>query len=76
MYQARSLIGSDASGLSDPYAQIIFCENSTKTQVLIYIYLEMYIEIYTYLYAIQSDHCAAQLRLLNCLLEFYYLTGN
>lgn len=33
MYQARSLIGSDASGLSDPYAQIIFCENSTKTQV-------------------------------------------
>ncbi|XP_025413884.1 otoferlin-like isoform X4 [Sipha flava] len=34
MYQARSLIGSDASGLSDPYAQIIFCENSTKTQVI------------------------------------------
>lgn len=33
MYQARSLIGSDASGLSDPYAQIIFGENSTKTQV-------------------------------------------
>jgi len=36
MYQARSLIGSDASGLSDPYAQIIFGENSTKTQVHIY----------------------------------------
>lgn len=34
MYQARSLIGSDASGLSDPYAQIIFGEYSTKTQVL------------------------------------------
>ncbi|VVC45932.1 Hypothetical protein CINCED_3A016890 [Cinara cedri] len=34
MYQARSLIGSDASGLSDPYAQIIFGENSIKTQVI------------------------------------------
>lgn len=33
MYQARSLIGSDASGLSDPYAQIIIGEHSTKTQV-------------------------------------------
>lgn len=33
MYQARSLIGSDASGLSDPYAQIIFGEHSAKTQV-------------------------------------------
>jgi len=39
MYQARSLIGSDASGLSDPYAQIIFCENSTKTQVLKHTYI-------------------------------------
>ncbi|XP_050432533.1 otoferlin-like isoform X3 [Adelges cooleyi] len=34
MYQARSLIGSDASGLSDPYAQVIFGEHSTKTQVI------------------------------------------
>jgi len=42
MYQARSLIGSDASGLSDPYAQIIFCENSTKTQVGYIIYYNIY----------------------------------
>ncbi|XP_050539137.1 otoferlin-like isoform X2 [Daktulosphaira vitifoliae] len=34
IYQARSLIGSDASGLSDPYAQIIFGEHSAKTQVI------------------------------------------
>lgn len=48
MYQARSLIGSDASGLSDPYAQIIFCENSTKTQVGYSKYYNIY------LYTIQS----------------------
>lgn len=36
MYQARSLIGSDASGLSDPYAQIIFGEHTIKTQVWYY----------------------------------------
>jgi len=60
MYQARSLIGSDASGLSDPYAQIIFCENSTKTQVHIY---------YTiFLYTIQSEHQTAKTIRLRCLI--------
>ena len=34
MYQARSLIGSDASGLSDPFARIICGEFSKTTQVI------------------------------------------
>ena len=34
MYQARSLIGSDASGLSDPYARIAFGDQSVCTQVI------------------------------------------
>ncbi|XP_041358290.1 otoferlin-like [Gigantopelta aegis] len=34
MYQARQLIGSDASGLSDPYARIAFVEQSVCTQVI------------------------------------------
>lgn len=34
MYQARSLIGSDASGLSDPFARIIFGDQSQCTQVI------------------------------------------
>ncbi|XP_013379026.1 otoferlin isoform X3 [Lingula anatina] len=34
MYQARSLIGSDASGLSDPFARVIFQEQSSSTQVI------------------------------------------
>ncbi|KAL5015843.1 hypothetical protein ScPMuIL_005432 [Solemya velum] len=34
MYQARSLIGSDASGLSDPFAQIAFGDQSVCTQVI------------------------------------------
>ena len=33
MYQARQLIGSDASGLSDPFARIAFMEQSMATQV-------------------------------------------
>ena len=33
MYQARSLIGSDASGLSDPFARVVF---GTKANVLRY----------------------------------------
>ena len=34
MYQARSLIGSDASGLSDPFARVVFGEQSQVTQVI------------------------------------------
>ncbi|KAH9496796.1 hypothetical protein Btru_010276 [Bulinus truncatus] len=34
MYQARQLIGSDASGLSDPFARIAFAEQSMATQVI------------------------------------------
>ena len=34
MYQARSLIGSDASGLSDPFARIVFNDHSVITQVI------------------------------------------
>ncbi|KAF2368428.1 C2 domain [Trinorchestia longiramus] len=34
VYQARSLIGSDASGLSDPFARIIFGEHCRVTQVI------------------------------------------
>ncbi|KAK6628981.1 hypothetical protein RUM43_002798 [Polyplax serrata] len=34
MYQARSLIGSDASGLSDPFARVILGEHCKTTQVL------------------------------------------
>ena len=33
MYQARSLIGSDASGLSDPFARVVFGDQSQCTQV-------------------------------------------
>lgn len=34
MYQARSLIGSDASGLSDPFARVICGEFHKTTQVI------------------------------------------
>ncbi|XP_054274223.1 otoferlin-like [Macrosteles quadrilineatus] len=34
MYQARSLIGSDASGLSDPFARVIIGEYCKTTQVI------------------------------------------
>lgn len=34
LYQARSLIGSDASGLSDPYATVYITEFSKTTQVI------------------------------------------
>lgn len=34
IYQARSLIGSDASGLSDPYATVCITEFSKTTQVI------------------------------------------
>ncbi|XP_046390175.1 otoferlin-like isoform X2 [Ischnura elegans] len=34
MYQARSLIGSDASGLSDPFARVIIGEYCKSTQVI------------------------------------------
>lgn len=34
IYQARSLIGSDASGLSDPYATVFITEYSKTTQVI------------------------------------------
>lgn len=34
VYQARSLIGSDASGLSDPFARIVAGEFSKTTQVI------------------------------------------
>ncbi|XP_071147847.1 otoferlin-like isoform X5 [Mytilus edulis] len=34
MYQARSLIGSDASGLSDPFARVVFNNQSVATQVI------------------------------------------
>ena len=37
MYQARSLIGSDASGLSDPFARVIIGEYCKTTQVLFFI---------------------------------------
>ena len=33
VYQARSLIGSDNSGLSDPFARIIIGEHCRSTQV-------------------------------------------
>lgn len=34
MYQARSLIGSDASGLSDPFARVVAGELCRSTQVI------------------------------------------
>lgn len=34
IYQARSLIGSDSSGLSDPFARVIIGENSANTLVI------------------------------------------
>lgn len=34
VYQARSLIGSDASGLSDPYATVHITEYAKNTQVI------------------------------------------
>ncbi|XP_061500462.1 otoferlin [Anopheles gambiae] len=34
IYQARSLIGSDASGLSDPYATVYVTEHAKTTQVI------------------------------------------
>ncbi|XP_064626480.1 otoferlin-like [Lineus longissimus] len=34
MYQARSLIGSDDTGLSDPFARVIFGDQSLCTQVI------------------------------------------
>ncbi|KAG8190919.1 hypothetical protein JTE90_014400 [Oedothorax gibbosus] len=34
MYQARSLIGSDSSGLSDPFARVCFSDQSQTTQVI------------------------------------------
>ncbi|XP_053624309.1 otoferlin-like isoform X2 [Plodia interpunctella] len=34
VYQARSLIGSDSSGLSDPFARVVIGESSTTTQVI------------------------------------------
>lgn len=34
MYQARSLIGSDASGLSDPFARVVIGEYCRTTQVI------------------------------------------
>ncbi len=34
MYQARSLIGSDASGLSDPFARVVAGEYCRTTQVI------------------------------------------
>ncbi|XP_014669979.1 PREDICTED: otoferlin-like [Priapulus caudatus] len=34
MYQGRSLIGSDASGLSDPFCRVVFTTKSHSTQVI------------------------------------------
>lgn len=34
VYQARSLIGSDSSGLSDPFARIVVGESTATTQVI------------------------------------------
>ena len=34
MYQARSLIASDATGLSDPFARVIFGDQCVMTQVI------------------------------------------
>lgn len=34
IYQARSLIGSDSSGLSDPFARIVIGESTAVTQVI------------------------------------------
>ncbi|KAJ0183679.1 hypothetical protein K1T71_000102 [Dendrolimus kikuchii] len=34
IYQARSLIGSDSSGLSDPFARVVIGEHSATTQVI------------------------------------------
>ena len=42
MYQARSLIGSDDSGLSDPFARVVFGDQSQCTQAcrrLLYAYI-------------------------------------
>jgi len=33
LYQARSLIGSDESGLSDPFARVIVSNQCRRTQV-------------------------------------------
>lgn len=34
IYQARSLIGSDSSGLSDPFARVVIGESTATTQVI------------------------------------------
>jgi len=34
VYQARGLIGSDESGLSDPFARVVFLDQSQCTQVI------------------------------------------
>jgi len=34
MYQGRGLIGSDDSGLSDPFARVVFADQSLCTQVI------------------------------------------
>ena len=36
LYQARSLIGSDESGLSDPFARVIVSNQCRRTQVCAY----------------------------------------
>lgn len=41
MYQARSLIGSDASGLSDPFARVIIGEYCKVTQVCNNLFLRL-----------------------------------
>ena len=43
MYQARSLIGSDASGLSDPFARVIIGEYCKVTQVCNNLFLRLLI---------------------------------
>ena len=43
MYQARGLIGSDDSGLSDPFARVVFADQSLCTQVEInHIHLKLF----------------------------------
>ena len=50
MYQARSLIGSDESGLSDPFAKVVFGSQSANTEVRVVYFLEMNVYL-VYIYS-------------------------
>ena len=55
MYQARSLIGSDASGLSDPFARVIIGEYCKTTQVL-FLNLNFFFIFQTFIFCYLLGH--------------------